>query len=76
MVPITAEVTFEDPTIVDPKKRFIFFGQEDHVRRYGHDFVDRLKSVGFDLTLVTINGLIHTREEMDRLGLAFASDEL
>ncbi len=42
MVPITAEVTFEDPTIVDPKKRFIVFGQEDHVRRYGHDFVDRL----------------------------------
>jgi hypothetical protein len=37
----------EDPNVVDPKERSCFFGQFDHVRIYGRDFMDRLKPVGF-----------------------------
>jgi hypothetical protein len=47
MVPITVEKTIEDPTISDPQERLRLFGQEDHVRRYGPDFVDRLRDAGF-----------------------------
>jgi len=47
LVPITSERTFEDSSIVDPKGRLQAFGQEDHVRRYGPDYVDRLRDAGF-----------------------------
>jgi hypothetical protein len=46
-VPITADVTFEDPSITDPKERERAFGQYDHVRRYGPDYADRLAEAGF-----------------------------
>jgi SAM-dependent methyltransferase len=49
MVPITADQTFEDPTITDPKERERLFGQDDHVRRYGPDFADRLTEAGFQV---------------------------
>lgn len=39
--------TFEDDTITDPKKRAEIFGQYDHVRVYGRDYFDKLRSVGF-----------------------------
>ncbi len=39
--------TFEDKSIVDPRKREIAFGQRDHVRMYGEDYAERLGSVGF-----------------------------
>ncbi len=39
--------TYEDFTIKDPKERQKHFGQYDHVRWYGMDYFDRLKSVGF-----------------------------
>jgi len=42
------EKTYEDFTITDPKERQKNFGQYDHVRWYGMDYFDRLKSVGFD----------------------------
>ena len=48
-VPITADATFEDPTITDPLEREKVFGQKDHVRRYGPDYVDRLTGVGFNV---------------------------
>jgi len=48
-VPITSETkkTFEYPSINDPEERLKYFSQEDHVRRYGMDFVDRLNDSGF-----------------------------
>jgi SAM-dependent methyltransferase len=49
LVPITAERTFEDPSIVDPNERLRLFGQEDHVRRYGPDYADRLREAGFEV---------------------------
>jgi SAM-dependent methyltransferase len=39
--------TFTDDTIVDQKERAKIFGQYDHVRVYGRDYFDKLKSIGF-----------------------------
>ena len=41
------EVTFENPDITHPKERTRVFGQYDHVRIYGRDYADKLRSVGF-----------------------------
>jgi SAM-dependent methyltransferase len=46
-VPITAEVTLEDPSVTSPEERERLFGQCDHVRRYGQDYVERLRSARF-----------------------------
>ena len=46
---ISLEKTYEDFTITDPKERQKNFGQYDHVRWYGMDYFDRLKSVGFEV---------------------------
>lgn len=42
------EKTYEDFTITSPKDRQKHFGQYDHVRWYGMDYFDRLRSVGFE----------------------------
>ena len=39
--------TFTDVTIVDQKERAEIFGQYDHVRVYGRDYFDKLRSIGF-----------------------------
>lgn len=39
--------TFEDYTITDKKKRAEIFGQYDHLRVYGKDYPERLRSAGF-----------------------------
>lgn len=44
-------VTYEDPGITSPQDRFVHFGQEDHVRVYGRDYVDRLRAAGFDVAI-------------------------
>ena len=41
------EVTFADDTITDQKERAKIFGQYDHVRIYGRDYFDKLRSIGF-----------------------------
>jgi len=43
------ENTDEDPTITDPKELERRFGQYDHVRAYGMDYFDRLRTVGFSM---------------------------
>ncbi|MCF6128359.1 methyltransferase domain-containing protein [Flavobacterium sp. AS60] len=40
-------MTFSDDTIVDQKERAKIFGQYDHVRVYGRDYFDKLRSIGF-----------------------------
>lgn len=40
-------VTFEDNSITDPKERAAVFGQYDHVRIYGRDYFNKLRSAGF-----------------------------
>lgn len=39
--------TFEDNTITNKKERAEIFGQYDHVRVYGRDYFDKLRSIGF-----------------------------
>lgn len=41
--------TYEDFSITSPKEREKAFGQFDHVRMYGKDYQDRLKSVNFEV---------------------------
>ena len=61
-VPITEEITFEDPTVTDPKERERLFRQDDHVRCYGPDYIDRLKEVGFNVTVITPKDLFDKKE--------------
>ncbi|WP_274476512.1 class I SAM-dependent methyltransferase [Mangrovimonas aestuarii] len=44
---LNREATFEDDSITDPKERARIFGQYDHVRIYGRDYFDKLRSIGF-----------------------------
>ncbi|HEX2868605.1 MAG TPA: methyltransferase domain-containing protein [Ignavibacteriales bacterium] len=68
MVPIEAEITFEDPAVTDPMERERIFGQADHVRCYGKDFVDRLLEAGFHVTVVNAKD-ISSEEEIEYMGL-------
>ncbi|MEX2350618.1 MAG: methyltransferase domain-containing protein [Flavobacteriaceae bacterium] len=44
---LSRETTFEDDSITDARERAKIFGQYDHVRVYGRDYFDKLRSVGF-----------------------------
>ena len=50
VVPIKVEKTIEDPSVTEAGERERLFGQHDHVRRYGRDFVNRLEEGGFIVT--------------------------
>ncbi len=41
-----ATQTFEDASITDKRVREKVFGQDDHIRKYGHDYADRIKKGG------------------------------
>lgn len=41
------EFTFEDNTITNKNERTKIFGQYDHVRVYGRDYFDKLRTIGF-----------------------------
>ena len=38
--------TFSDPSVTDRKDRERLFGQDDHVRRYGKDYTQRIEQAG------------------------------
>ena len=63
-VPIdeSLSITFEDKTIIDPIKKSELFGQYDHVRKYGKDFYDRLKSVGFKVKKIDVQKNLSEKE--------------
>lgn len=44
---LSRATTFTDNTIVDQKERAKIFGQYDHVRVYGRDYFEKLRSIGF-----------------------------
>jgi SAM-dependent methyltransferase len=44
---LSRATTFTDDSITDPKERAKIFGQYDHVRVYGRDYFDKLRSIGF-----------------------------
>jgi SAM-dependent methyltransferase len=75
IVPIMAEKTIEDPTITDPKERLRLFGQEDHVRKYGPDYSERLQEAGFRVEVITPADFLN-QEEVVRFGLAHTQSRL
>jgi len=46
---LNRDVTFEDNTITNKKERAKIFGQYDHVRIYGRDYFNKLRSIGFNV---------------------------
>lgn len=46
------EETLEDPGITDPSERERIYGQNDHLRKFGRDYGDRLRKAGFKVTEV------------------------
>lgn len=47
--------TFEDFSVETPADREIVFGQYDHVRIYGQDYVKRLEKCGFKVSRINIS---------------------
>ena len=44
------EKTLEDPSVTNPLEKERLFGQNDHMRKYGKDYGDRLRRGGFKVT--------------------------
>ena len=66
---LNREHTFEDDSITDPKERAKIFGQYDHVRVYGRDYFDKLRSIGFTVEEVDYTQKI-SPELVDKYRLA------
>ena len=62
------EKTYEDLTITSPEDRAKHFGQYDHVRIYGLDYFDRLRSVGFKVNEVNYSKKL-PQHEVDKFRL-------
>ncbi len=75
LVPITSEQTIEDPSITDPEERLKVFGQQDHVRRYGLDYIDRLREAGFRVEITKVCDFVDDKEAIE-MGLTPASGEI
>ncbi|MAO18493.1 methyltransferase domain-containing protein [Muricauda ruestringensis] len=63
------EKTFEDNTITDRKERARIFGQYDHVRIYGRDYFDKLRSIGFTVEEVDYTSIL-PKEAVEKYRLA------
>jgi Methyltransferase domain len=68
MVPDFLGKTIEDPQAADPEARLRLFRQTDHVRDYGPDFADRLREVGFEVTVVRPADIL-SPDEIERMAL-------
>ena len=68
LVPITTEETIEDASATDSETRLRLFGQEDHVRRYGPDFADRLRESGFRVEKFSAGDFLD-KEELHRMAV-------
>jgi SAM-dependent methyltransferase len=61
--------TFEDPSVTDPKEREKLFGQDDHIRKFGKDYLSRIERAG----LVAVEDTFITtfdKKELYRFGLS------
>ena len=66
---LTREKTFEDNSITDKKERQKIFGQYDHVRIYGRDYFDKLRSIGFKVEEVDYTATL-SETDIDKYRLA------
>jgi len=63
------ETTYEDDSITDKEERARIFGQYDHVRIYGRDYFDKLRSIGFKVEEVAYTKQL-TKTEVEKYCLA------
>lgn len=70
---LSRATTFEDNSITDPKERAKIFGQYDHVRVYGRDYFDKLRSIGFQVEEVDYT---NTLSESDITTYCLAKGEI
>lgn len=68
-VPIIKAKTLENPDYNTPELRFRYYGQDDHVRAYGKDYPERLRSAGFKVEIVEIRNIV-SPEEIVKYGLS------
>ena len=66
---LSRETTFEDNSITDKKERAKTFGQYDHVRIYGRDYFDKLRTAGFKVEEVDYTSTL-SETEIDKYRLA------
>ena len=66
---LTRTQTFEDDSITDKTERAKIFGQYDHVRIYGKDYFNKLRSIGFQVAEVAYTQQL-SPEDIDRYRLA------
>jgi len=67
---LNRDTTFEDNTITDKKERAKIFGQYDHVRIYGLDYFDKLRSIGFKVEEIDYTTTSLSKEEVNKYRLA------
>jgi SAM-dependent methyltransferase len=66
---LSRDKTFEDDSITDKAERARIFGQYDHVRIYGLDYFDKLRTIGFKVDEVDYTAELST-DEVDKFRLA------
>jgi len=66
---LSRAVTFEDNSITSRKERARIFGQYDHVRVYGRDYFDKLRSIGFNVREIAYTDSLNA-SDIDKYRLA------
>ena len=55
------EKTFEDSTLTSVEDRINYYGQSDHVRLYGYDYIERFENFGIKITEYIASNILTKR---------------
>jgi SAM-dependent methyltransferase len=58
MVPIFRQKTYENFKIKSPNERLKYFGQKDHVRKYGLDIIKKMEKIGFKVKIISPKNIL------------------
>ena len=75
LVPVDADKTIEDLTITGPQERLERFGDVDHVRCYGPDYIERLRDAGFRVEQTAPKDFL-TQDEIILMGITTAAGDI
>ena len=67
--------TFEDPSLTSREERTRHYGQWDHLRAYGSDFADRLRSQGLAVEVIYPKDILN-QQEIEAMRLKASEDPL
>ena len=67
--------TYEDFSLTTPEDRLKHYGQEDHVRIFGSDYIDRLENSGFAVERIPFVQAMSGPEQL-RNGLVDPADDI